>query len=194
MAQIHGRHRASALTLLTALVIAVSAAGVGVVSAVAFERGEGVRTFAARFEARAIGNPNIIPCPDLAPEGFKFEAGYEGTVTTEDGEEFILRVPLEMLVDPEKGLGSAEGDWSFQAPDDGNVVASGELIGVFTDGELHGMLIGVGNPNLIGNPDLRLVGNFSASLSGDGQVFIGAIGNPDIAPNPAVLVPSEVSC
>jgi hypothetical protein len=187
------RKRRVLIAVLMAIVgstVAVSVAA----AAIALERDEGVRTFTARFEARAIGNPNIIPCPDLEAEGVKFEAGYEGTLTTGDGEEFVLRLPLEMMVGQDGRLGSAEGDWQLVAPDDGNVVASGELVAVFTGGELHGMLIGIGNPNLIGNPDLRLVGNFSASLSDGGESLSGAIGNPDLAPNPAVLVPSEIRC
>jgi hypothetical protein len=181
----------------TVVAVVVTAALIAVGLAAAIGRGTGAEAVSATFEARAIGDPSIKSCPSIGGTFGQFEASYQGSFTTNTGEELALTLRrLEILVDRETGLGAAEGTWQLQAPPEPEVVGSGELTAVF-----------IGDPNLIGDPNVfggklhgmllggfedpderRAIWNFSASVR-DGSVLTGAIGDPHIAPNPAVLIP-----
>jgi hypothetical protein len=143
----------------------------------------------ARFEAQAIGDPHIIPCPLLGRAGVKIETDYRGTFTTA-GEELVFTLRLEQLLDGEQELGAAEGTWTLTGRD-GGLQGGGELVAIDELNELHGMLLGT----IAGIPPepegtLRLLANFSASLSDGGRGLTGAIGDPNIAPNPGVVIPA----
>jgi len=144
----------------------------------------------ARVEARAIGAPHITPRPAIGRAGVKIEADYRGTFTTVEGEQFALTLRLERLVDRDRQLGAAEGRWTLTSIDGGSQ-GSGELVAVDEVDDLHGMLLGTIAEGAPPEPDktLRLLANFSASLGDGGNRLTGAIGNPNIAPNPAVLTP-----
>jgi hypothetical protein len=177
---------------------------VAVGAATAIGRGLGTEAVSATFDAHAIGDPGIKSCRDLGGGTYlKFEGNYAGRLTTDSGEELALELRgFEVLVNRETGLGSVEGTWQLQAPPEPDVVGRGELLGVFVGdphiigdphligdpsifaGEVHGMMVGG-----IEDPDeRRALWNFSASLR-DGSTQTGAIGDPHIAPNPAVLIP-----
>jgi hypothetical protein len=142
----------------------------------------------ARFEAQAIGDPHITPCPLLGRAGVKIETDYRGTFTTA-GEELVFTLRLEQLLDGEQELGAAEGTWTLTGRD-GGLQGGGELVAIGDVNELHGMLIGVTPPPEGDGPPGRLLANFSASLSDGGRALTGAIGDPSIAPNSGVLIPA----
>jgi hypothetical protein len=173
------------LAVVTALVAVGAATGIG--------RGE-TEEVVASFQARAIGNPHIKSCRAIPGGTYsQLEASYRGSLTTDPGEALELTTRgLEVLVNRETGLGSVEGTWGLVVPGDPDVVGRGELIAVFVgnphifEGELHGMLIGG-----FEDPDeRRVLWNFSARLTNGGQTMDGAVGNPNIAPNAAILIPS----
>lgn len=181
-----------------ALVVVGALIAVGA-AATAIGRGSETEQVSATFEARAIGSPNIKSCTQIR-EGFysQFEASYEGSLTSDAGEEFVFtQRGLDILVDEKTGFGSAEATWLLETPE-GGLVGSGELIAVFFGdpgrggdpseftGNLRGMLLGsFGDP---GFEERRAIWNFSASLAGERTT--GVIGDPGIAPNPgAILIP-----
>jgi hypothetical protein len=141
----------------------------------------------ARFEAQAIGDPSITPCPVIGRAGVKIETDYRGTFTTAE-EELVFSLRLEQLLDRDRQLGAAEGRWTLTGSD-GGLQGSGELVAVGDVNGLHGMLIGVLPPPEGDEPAGRLLANFSASLSEDGNDFSGAIGSSNTAPNPGVVMP-----
>jgi hypothetical protein len=141
----------------------------------------------ARFEAQAIGDPHITPCPALGRAGVKIETDYRGTFTTAE-EELVFTLRLERLLDRDRELGAAEGTWTLTGSD-GRLQGSGELVAFGEVNELHGMLIGVAPPPEGDGPPGRLLANFSASLGDGGRTLTGAIGDPSTYPNPGVLIP-----
>jgi hypothetical protein len=178
-------------TVWITLVVVVALVAAGAATAIIIHD---TQPLEARFEAHAIGRPQVTFCPSRAPGGVTFEADYRGTFTAAE-EELVFTLRLEMRVDRDQELGAAEGTWTLVPPPDGDVVAHGELVAVFDGGELHGMLIGVipppegDAPPPEGDvPPGRLLANFSASLTADGNDITGAIGDPSIAPNPGVLI------
>lgn len=220
-----GRNVAAVLALFALAGTALAATG-----------GAGAGKFAAEFEARAVGDPSIEACRDLGEGGQKIEGRYEGTFTVPAEfmpAEFLtgellpairlpLRLSLEILYDRSTGIGTAEGTWQLgdppseaDPPGEANppteLVASGELLAVVTltdsgDLELDGMLIGSTESSTRDAKPLRVLFNFSATLT-EGATFPhlkGTVGDPSVgdptvgdptglASNPAALVPA-VKC
>jgi hypothetical protein len=177
---------------------------IAVGAAMAIGRGSGTERVSATFEARAIGNPNIKLCRRLGDGYLQFEGTYAGVLRTAGGETFNITLRgFQVLASRETGLGAVEGTWQLQAPPVPDVVGRGELTAVFVGdphiigdpnvigdphifaGEAHGMMIGG-----IEDPDERTaLWNVAITLS-SGETQTGAIGDPGIAPNPAILIPS----
>jgi hypothetical protein len=170
----------------------------------AIGRGSGTEGVSATFEARAVGNPNIKSCRRLGDDYLQFEGTYAGVLRTAGGE--VLNITLrgfEVLANRETGLGAVQGTWQLQGPPIPDVVGRGELTAVFV-GDPHI----IGDPNVIGDPHLfageahgMMIGGFEdpdertalwnvAITLSDGDTQTGAIGDPSIAPNPAILIPS----
>lgn len=185
-------------------VLMLAAALVAVGTASAIGRGSGTEEVSATFEARAVGDPHIKACRDLGAGYLKFEGTYAGVLRTGGGEVFNITLRgFEVLVNRETGLGSVEGTWQLQEPPDPDVpVGRGELTAVFIGdpnvigdpsiigdphifaGEAHGMMIGG-----FEDPDeRRALWNVAVTLS-DGETQTGAIGDPNVAPNLAILIP-----
>jgi hypothetical protein len=171
------------------------AALVATATATAIGRGSGTEEISATFQARTIGDPSIKSCRAIPGGTYsQFQADYPdpfNSLTTDAGEEFVFNLRgVEILVNEEAGLGAAESHWTLTSRD-GAQRGSGEMIAVFIgnpnifEGDLHGMLIGG-----VEDPDERSVlWNFSARLSDGGRTLTGAIGDPNVAPNPAILIP-----
>jgi len=180
-----------------ALAAIVALVAVGAAGATFIGSGSGTEEFAASFEAQAIRDPEITACPGLVgPDGRKLEAKYLGTFETETDSYYAITLRLELLlIDGDASLGSAEGRWMLTRATDGRVVARGELVAVAQgpsdDTRLHGMLIGVEFPPDPVRPQRRLLANFSASLTDDFRSVVGAMGDQELAPNPAVLHPPD---
>jgi hypothetical protein len=172
-------------------VIWITLAGIAALVAVGAATGiiiHDTQPLEARFEAQAIGDPSIVPCPFLGRAGVKIETDYRGTFSTA-GVELVFALRLEQLLDREQGLGAAEGTWTLTGSD-GGLQGSGELVAFGEVNELHGMLIGAAPPPEGDGPAGRLLANFSASLGDGGRTRTGAIGDPNIYPNPGVLIPA----
>jgi hypothetical protein len=183
------------------IALAALAALAPVTAAGAIGRGSGTEAVSATFGASSIGDPNDKTCA-VTREGtyIKFTADYSGRLTTRS--EDILDFTLsggKILANLETGLGSAKGSWSLVEPDTRTTIGSGQFMAVFTGdpnqfgdpnafgGELDGMMVGgVADPNV-----RTALWNFSASLSDGGRTLTGAIGDPTIAPNPAILFPPD---
>jgi len=207
-------HLGRKLVALVALFVVIGGTSL---AAAAIGRGEGAASFAATFEARAVGDPTIASCPGLGPDGQKIEGRYEGTFTIPAEERRLAaRFSLEILFDRSTGVGTADGNWQAQVPDGPEIVARGELLAVVTtvsppdpdvsppdpDLGLQGLLIGTVSPPDPDLPAQMLLGNFTASL-GEGATFPhlkGTVGDPSVGDpsvgdpsNPAVLLPA-VKC
>ena len=179
------------ITLAAIALVAVGAAGATFIGS-----GSGTEEFAASFEAQAISDPEITACPGLVgPDGRKLEAEYVGTFETGTDNYYAITLRLELLlIDSDASLGSAEGGWTLTRAD-GGVVADGELVAVAKgpsdETSLHGMLIGVEYPPDPILPQRMLLANFSASLRDGFRSVVGAMGDQELAPNPAVLLPPD---
>ncbi len=151
----------------------------------------------ATFQARSIGDSNVKTC--RAPDGTysRFEADFAGSLVAGREEELDLVVRgFEVLANQETGLGAVEAKWALRSAD-GTKSGSGELIAVFISGvvppdpdfgEVDGMFLGdFGDPG----GSRRVLWNFSAQLTDGGRTLTGAIGDPTLAPNPAILFPPD---
>lgn len=192
-------------------------------TALAATGGAGAGKFAAEFEALAVGDPSIEACRDLGEGGQKFEARYDGTFTVPAEfmpaefrpAEFVpaefrlaLHLSLEVLYDRSTGVGTADGTWRLSDPPSESdppteFVASGELIAVVNSADsdlaLDGMLIGIAESSAGDTKPLRVLFNFSATLS-DGATFPhlkgatfphlkGTVGDPSVG-DPSVGDPT----
>jgi hypothetical protein len=190
-------------SIVLALVLAAGSASLA--AAATTLRGGGAEPLGATFEARAVGDPTVKPCPGLGPDGKKIEARYEGMLAIAGDERRPrLRLSLEILFDRSAGVGTAEGHWQLVDPPDPDIVGRGELVAVVTpvdppdpDLALHGLLIGEVDPPDPDAPARKLLGNFAASLA-DGATFPhlkGAVGDPaGLDANAAVLLPAAPAC
>jgi hypothetical protein len=186
------------LTLTGALGVA---ALVAVAAAGAIGNGSGAERVNATFAASAIGDPTIKTCA-VTREGsyLKFTGDYSGRAVTDREEVFGIVINWKTIANVETGLGTAKGTFQLVDPTTGATVGNGELNAVFVGdpnligdpnqfgGELHGMMLGS-----IGDPNARtIIWLFSASLSNGGRTLSGAIGDPTLAPTPAILFPADV--
>jgi hypothetical protein len=194
----------TAFALAATAPAAGAAVGGGSAESAAVVRSGSAESFAATFEARAVGDPTIASCPGLGEGWQKIEARYDGTLTIPaDERRLSARFSLELLLDRSTGIGTAQGTWRLTEPPEPDIVARGELHAVVNateppdpELELHGLVSGRIDPPDPDMPAKQLLGNFAASLDEAASFphLKGSVGDPSApASTPAALLPS-VKC
>jgi hypothetical protein len=176
-----GRKGMRRLTLVVAAALALVATSLAVG---ALRRDRSVSAVTATFTATTVGSRATTSCTN-ADGTFQITKGtYTGAASGDPALSGPIRLTVRAAINTTKRLGTIDGG---VVVDRAGRDTRARLIGVYQDGNVSGLLLGLATP-----PGQRLLGTFTASYSSDGGFGAGGIGVGNV--NPAALSFNEGTC